>query len=543
MGEFQPPRDGSVLIIDDRVEEALPLMKLLSQDGIAFTYYSGTKDSELPEKPVQKIRLAFIDIQLFEPSDANTYAQNVLRLLDRIIPDENGPYILIVWSKLEDVYADELGRQITSPGFNKQPVVFSRLSKADYFQTKTSDLLEDLLEDVYSSLGTRFGKEDLTAIKSVIDEKKPVTTTWEAKGNALELIYEGLQTRLEEADTFQLFTIWENLINKASGEIVKSFSALYPTDEYWRDNLKTGIYRLAHAQLGKTIDSANENELIINALKTLNHSFLDVLENEISSKTDLSETINIDKEAICYARKIAGTEYKIKWAVDSGRFQLFINDVLTPTGAKGSSNINELIKKAPDGENKSRVETVIREYRSMTPKINTRLLIDSNVTLSVQPGNVWVRKVRFLSRRRELAKNYFNKETDVIDKEGNCKLSDKELRKLSFIELEITPLCDYVQNKWLKARLLPGILVPEKYAEMASNPESLYKQIPLVIIERIDGKLYKPVFNFNLLKSCDIEDMKNNLGEPIFRVRNQLFADILSRLSSHINRVGIASVE
>ncbi|MCK4825169.1 hypothetical protein KA005_55990 [bacterium] len=114
---------------------------------------------------------------------------------------------------------------------------------------------------------------------------------------------------------------------------------------------------------------------------------------------------------------------------------------------------------------------------------------------------------------------------------------------MSFIELEITPLCDYVQNKRLKARLLPGILVPEKYAEMVSSPESLYKQIPLVIIERIDGKLYKPVFNFNLLKSCDIEDMKNNLGEPIFRVRNQLFADILSRLSSHINRVGIASVQ
>ena len=542
MGAFQPPRDGSVLIIDDRVEEALPLLKLLSQGGVACTYYSG-KDNELPERPIQKIRLAFIDIQLFPSSDANTYAQNILRLLDRIVPDENGPYILIVWSKFEDVYADELQRQVTSPNFDKRPVIFSRLSKADYFEAKTNDSLGDTLEDVYSSLRTRFSEEDLTAIKNIIDEKKPTTTTWEAKDNALELIYEALQSKLEEADTLQLFTIWENLINKASGKIVKSFSALYPTDDYWRDNLKSGIYRLAHAQLGKKIEKANENELIVNALKTLNHSFLDVLENEISTRTDLSEIIKIDKGAICYTRRIDGTECKIEWVPDSGKFQLFINNSLIPAGTRGFKNIDDLVKKVSNGADKSRVETIVRDYKSMTPTINTKLLIDSNVTPSIQPGNVWIRKVRFIRRRRELIKNYFRKETAMFNTEGECTLSEAELRELSFIELEVTPLCDYAQNKWLKARLLPGILVPEKYAEMVSSLESLYQKIPLLIIEKLDGKLYKPVFNFNLLKSCDIEDVKNNLGEPIFRVRNQLFADILSRLSSHINRVGIASVE
>ncbi|MFL9839315.1 hypothetical protein ABS768_17705, partial [Flavobacterium sp. ST-75] len=64
MADFQLPSDGSVIVIDDKISEAIPLIKLLSKKGIATTYYSG-KDTELPLQPLQKIRLAFVDIQLF----------------------------------------------------------------------------------------------------------------------------------------------------------------------------------------------------------------------------------------------------------------------------------------------------------------------------------------------------------------------------------------------------------------------------------------------------------------------------------------------
>jgi len=467
MGEFQPPRDGSVLIIDDRVEEALPLLKLLSRGGVACTYYSG-KDLELPEKPVQKIRLAFIDIQLFPSSDANTYAQNVLRLLDRIVPDENGPYILIVWSKFEDVYADELERQITSPTYNKRPVVFSRLSKADYFQAKTDDSLEDFLEGVYSSLEIRFSEEDLTAIKSVIDEKKPVITTWEAKDNALELIYKALQTRLEEADTFQLFTIWENLINKASGGIVKSFSALYPADEYWRDNLKSGIYRMAHAQLGKTIKSVDENELIRNALKTLNHSFLDVLENEISEIKDLSGTITVNKNAIFFTKKVNNKEYRIKWNTRSEKYQLLIDGGRVPLGdPKETRELAKISNWGSTQQEKDTIAELIKEYVSISPEINTRLLIDFPESRSIKPGNVYEKKGIHWKRKRNILRSYCKPDSNILSKDtdGNYKVANTELKRFIFIELEVTPICDYIQDKWIKSRLLPGVLIPENYQD------------------------------------------------------------------------------
>jgi len=542
MGAFQPPRDGSVLIIDDRVEEALPLLKLLSQGGVACTYYSG-KDNELPERPIQKIRLAFIDIQLFPSSDANTYAQNILRLLDRIVPDENGPYILIVWSKFEDVYADELQRQVTSPNFDKRPVIFSRLSKADYFEAKTNDSLGDTLEDVYSSLRTRFSEEDLTAVKNIIDEKKPTTTTWEAKDNALKLIYEALQSKLEEADTLQLFTIWENLINKASGKVVESFSALYPTDNYWRDNLKSGIHRLAHAQLGKTIDSADEDDLIRNALKTINQSFLDVVERYINDTQNLSAIIKLDRNVISFTKNLGADEYKIIKRTKTARYQLLINDAKMPTGQpRDTKDIKKLTGYGSNNTQNTNIEGLIKEFQSITPEINTRLLIDFPKSRTIQPGNIYQKEGIHWNRKRNLLRSYYDPNAAIFKRDtgGSYQVAYSEIKKFVFIELEITPLCDYMERKWKKSRLLPGVLIPEGYTAEISESDSIYKIIPVV---KISGKDYKPVFNFHLLKSTDIEEDPNRLRVPLCRAKREVCADIQSRLSSHAGRVGIAYVE
>ena len=67
MTDFHLPADGSVIVVDDKAEEALPLIELLSSKGVACTYYSGA-DETLPANPVQKVRIAFFDIQLFPSS-------------------------------------------------------------------------------------------------------------------------------------------------------------------------------------------------------------------------------------------------------------------------------------------------------------------------------------------------------------------------------------------------------------------------------------------------------------------------------------------
>ena len=102
-----------------------------------------------------------------------------------------------------------------------------------------------------TALETRFDLDDLNAIKTVINDKLLPSITLNAKDDALELITVALQDVLKEVDAFNLFMIWENLINEASGEIVKNFSSIHEPDEYWQRNLISSFFRMAHAQVGK----------------------------------------------------------------------------------------------------------------------------------------------------------------------------------------------------------------------------------------------------------------------------------------------------
>jgi hypothetical protein len=538
MSEYRLPSDGSVLVIEDRVNEALPLMQLLSQNGTAFTYYSGD-DKGLPDTPTQKVRLAFVDIQLFEFGDSKSYVANILRLLDRLIPEKNGPYILIVWSRLEDVHGENLQTEVMSSGFPKRPVIFMGLKKADYFIRE--DESGERVDEVLAKLKGIINDEQLLSVKEVLLTDFGSTNQWRAKPNALQLISNALKERLDQADAFYLFTIWEDAVRKASGKAVESFGNLYAHDAFWQSNLRSGICRMAHAQLGQTIESADGNDLIKNALRTLNLYFLGELENEIGQIADLSHVLRLDGHVVLFTERLSGSEYQLKWDLSEGKYFLSVDNSVV--NAHGVDDFKKLASQGRNQAEKDVAKKLIEDYSGLSPHINSRLLIDPHIPSYLQPGNLYKIEVAD-ERKKTLLGSYFKKGGKVIARNGDCALSVGELNEITFVELEITPLCDFSQNKWLKSRFLPGILVPEMLVEALPSDrearESCYTQIPVLIIQ---GNRCKPVFDFRLLKSCDIEGEQDRRGTPICRFRSEVCADIQSRLSSHASRVGVTFVE
>jgi len=541
MTGFFLPADGSVLIVDDKTEDALPLIELLSSKGIACTYYSGA-DEKLPPEPTQKVRLAFFDIQLFPSSNPTSYAANILRLIEALIPTNNGPYVLILWTTMVAHEADEVEQQLRANLTVKKPLEILKLEKSEYFETVSDDSMRDsLVHEINDTLSSRLPRDDIQEIQRIIDrELQPFGRQRRAKSNAIDKISLELNKKLQNAaESFQLFTHWEHAINKAAGKTVETYSTLHTVDPHWSSNIKSSILRLAHAQLGKNIPNIDEDEILINALKTVNSTFLDLVEHHYPKTSELSESIKFSKNNIQYAKTINSVEYKIKRNIRKNKYRIYVDGRSLPKGGKDFDL--DKIPKQGNAVQQAALKELVDDYLKITPSINAKLLIDTTSTDSVQPGNIYFKDVSNWRRRANLLKTYkpFYKKDVVLNGDGNCILKSAQTKEFQFIELEVTPVCDYAQRKWIKYRLLPGILIPSKYCDLnAKAGENFYPEIPILTI---NGNDYKMVFDFRLLKSH--HHAESELMKPNFRIRNVLCASILSRLSSHASRIGITSLE
>ena len=96
-------QSGRVVVIDDNKKEAYPLIETLSKKGIPSTYFS-SEIEQLPDKPLSGIRIVFLDIELGtigQPDE--TKISTAIGILNRIISSDNGPYMIIGWTKHADL--------------------------------------------------------------------------------------------------------------------------------------------------------------------------------------------------------------------------------------------------------------------------------------------------------------------------------------------------------------------------------------------------------------------------------------------------------
>jgi hypothetical protein len=215
---MQFPTNGRVVIVDDNVEEeALPLVRALSNLGIAVRVFNG-RESELPEKPLGAVRLLFLDLNLegldfiHDPEDK---AKALKPVVERIIGESNGPYILFGWTKTPQ-YLEILYRVL-----DNKPILYLDMEKNDCYDN-----------DVFSI--------------SKIDEK--------------------LLKRMTEIGQLRTLFYWENVINEASALTVnKIFEGILELQQ-----LESILFSLAKARLGENIDSISKEQKTKASLQCFN---------------------------------------------------------------------------------------------------------------------------------------------------------------------------------------------------------------------------------------------------------------------------------
>lgn len=520
------PEQGSIVIIDDRPDEALPIIQALSKRGVAATYYQGFDKSKLPDTPLKGIRMVILDLQLFEGiNDPHILSNNLIQVLKQIISENNGPYILLLWSKKQNLYESELKKNILNPTHKIVPALIVSLPKLSCLEQDNSlQNEEQQVNDIINELEGGFSQDDLLIIKNAIIRHGRLNNDIKsvAKPNAIQVIENAIKTELEKAGVFHLFVIWENMIKLSAGNIVNEVAELIPMDGKWESNMKNILSRMGVARVGQ--NEVKNEVLIKEAINTLNESFIDSLEMAIK-QFQLPSYISIEGDNLI-ATEINKIHYELK--KDSDGESLWKNGerLMKATSREGLSKSIEKDKKISDEDKKHSI-ALIKQYKSLPVFLNSRLHVELNPTQDLIPGNIYMIENISEEKRLQYLNTYFTK-------------IEGEIKKYSLIELEVSPICDYAQNKWKRSRVLPGVIFPvqaEKNLKSKSG-NNFYDIEPEFIINEV---LCKIRFDYHLFNALDKQN--NHKRKVMYRLKREVLLDIIAQLSSHVNRPGISFMQ
>lgn len=264
------PRCGKVLVIDDQIEEAMPLLNLLGKKGVPTMYYSGNL-SELPEVPFDEIRLVFCDLKFNVAPDPKSVASNVFSILKSLIANNNGPYILLVWSAHGADYLEELQKILETEKIKPEFILL--LDKGEFFSLTDNGAYFDEMIDAVSELD--LDPADEVKVKMLIKEKTLSlrTSKRDPLPDALKKIEDKLAEELKKANLFHLFILWENTISRSALETVNSIYEAIPESIPADKKLRAMLFYLARYRLEQQMEEADEEVKFRAAMDSLNEIF------------------------------------------------------------------------------------------------------------------------------------------------------------------------------------------------------------------------------------------------------------------------------
>ena len=259
------PINGRIAIVDDQIEQALPLMRVLSKNNIPYVYYRGNDMNYLPENPENDIRILFLDLNLLggkdnQPKDIRS---TLFSVISRIISPNNYPYVLILWSRQEKEYKEMLESLFDNDLQNCAPIAIKDYIKSDFFPNFAEN--EENEENEYK-------------------------------------ILEELKVILAELPAYRYLIQWENCVHNSADVIIQDIFHDFHSHNNWQNNANYILDMFAKAYLDKHHKNASLEEKAKASLFFLNDVYYDTLESTIAnSKVENVAELDyeIEEDQIC----------------------------------------------------------------------------------------------------------------------------------------------------------------------------------------------------------------------------------------------------
>lgn len=452
-------RTAQVCVIDDEPREYVPLARALNTLHLGCVLVRGDKAEELPNTPLQHLRLVFLDMHLGTTGgrtdrEVTAHTANVF---SRVVSPDSAPIVVVVWTKYADLIASFRNSLFQEYQHFRGKLFFVRWDKPQPPE-----------------------RVDETALRQrIVDELKslhPLPLLWN---------WDTLAQRAACGVTSELCRLALSQAQLAGNE----------NEQQEREKLlaalKIILGALMKAESGKALSQENAPTALLNVLGPLH---CDKLEN-LPPKPDLQTAESI----IDPAAAIAAPRPEVTTALDT---MLLV----------GSPN------------------TVLPAFRPGTIyHITDAAAFEAALGLTI----------------KDMAKEVCLKE--LFNAESVEQLS-AWLAACRPVLLEVSPGCDFAQQKRPVARLVGGFLVPKgaHCKKLKVRPEEGYgalRQIQHVKIVLLDQTTdWLPVFCSSIILSWS-ERKAAAFLTPISRLRETVLVDLRNWLSHQGTRPGYLSME
>ncbi len=241
------PINGRIAIIDDNINQARPLIEVLSSKQYPFTYYSGElKFLPTKEEFCNDIRVIFLDINLIDDSEHEdkVLKARLVPVLQRIISPINFPFVIVYWSRHEN-HRHLINEIFDTDLKDRKPIGYLEERKLNYFDLDGNQVVE-----------------------------------YEESINQL---FEKIDVLLNEKPAFSYLLHWENLIHKSADNTLEETFSFKNSINTWEDDANYIFSKLGKSYAGKHFDSSSPIEKINSSYQSMNSIFLDTIEFNINT--------------------------------------------------------------------------------------------------------------------------------------------------------------------------------------------------------------------------------------------------------------------
>lgn len=295
---------------------------------------------------------------------------------------------------------------------------------------------------------------------------------------------------LRKSSAYSNLLYWENLVHNSVDLTLQEIFGSNSISTEWANNANYLMEKLGKAYLGKHFGSSSSIEKLRSSFITFNYVFKDTLESQI------------------YNKEISGTQ---EWDYDITKVEsrfLRINEKL---------NLSKQVR----AENICESGTVLNfpSKDGLFSKLLQRVLSHFKLKNTLRDRHKNIDEIQL----KKIVNGEFNRIKNEI--------------KSSMIQIAtvVTPICDYVQkeNK-IHDRIVKGVFIPMEYKDYIDDKSEAVYILPITI--DYNDREYIMILDYRYFETIDL---KEENVESLFRIRQELLAEVQSRLARHITRQGI----